>query len=188
LAGHAYGQDLRRAPADGGQDRFRPTTGLPIATYFSGPKVRWILDKRRRGAASAAGAGDLCFGNMGHVVIWNLTGAAPTGGVHVTDVSNASRTLLMNLETLGLGASESSTRSASRARCCRRSGLERRPTARSSSGGFEGTPIAGDLGDQQAGDVRSGLLLAGRGQEHVRDGQLPPAQHRDRSRSSPRPG
>ena len=83
---------------DGGQDRFRAKVGLPLATYFSGPKVRWILDNVP-GARESAEAGDLVFGNMDTWCIWNLTGGV-NGGVHVTDVSNASRTMLMNLETL----------------------------------------------------------------------------------------
>ncbi len=77
----------------GGQDRFRPQTGLPLATYFSGPKVKWMLDNVE-GLRAAAESGDAIFGNIDTWLIWNLTGA------HVTDVTNASRTLLMNLETL----------------------------------------------------------------------------------------
>ena len=84
--------------ADGGQDRFREKTGLPLATYFSGTKVRWILDNVD-GARARAEAGDLVFGNIDTWCIWNLTGGTD-GGVHVTDVTNASRTMLMNLETL----------------------------------------------------------------------------------------
>jgi len=133
--------------ADGGQDRFRQTTGLPIATYFSGPKVRWILDNVD-GARERAEAGDLLFGNMDTWCIWNLTGGT-NGGVHVTDVSNASRTLLMNLETLDWEQANLDAIGVPRAML---------PDIRPSSetygevklGGFEGTPIAGDLGDQQA--------------------------------------
>ena len=84
--------------ADGGQDRFREKTGLPLATYFSGTKVRWILDNVE-GARARAEKGDLVFGNMDTWVLWNLTGGID-GGKHVTDVSNASRTMLMNLATL----------------------------------------------------------------------------------------
>jgi glycerol kinase len=133
--------------ADGGQDRFRQTTGLPIATYFSGPKVRWILDNVG-GARARAEAGDLLFGNMDTWCIWNLTGGT-NGGVHVTDVSNASRTLLMNLETLDWEDANLQAIGVPRSML---------PDIRPSSetygevklGGFEGTPIAGDLGDQQA--------------------------------------
>ena len=84
--------------ADGGQDRFRTKVGLPLATYFSGPKVKWILDNVD-GARAKAEAGDLAFGNIDAWLIWQLTGGTD-GGVHVTDVTNASRTMLMNLETL----------------------------------------------------------------------------------------
>jgi glycerol kinase len=83
---------------DGGQDRFRPQVGLPLATYFSGPKIKWILDNVD-GVRAAAEKGDAIFGNIDTWEIWWLTGG-PDGGAHVTDVSNASRTMLMNLETL----------------------------------------------------------------------------------------
>lgn len=132
--------------ADGGQDRFRGTTGLPIATYFSGPKIKWMLDNVE-GARQRAEAGDLLFGNIDTWVIWNLTGGT-NGGVHVTDVTNASRTLLMDLRTLQwddgilsiLGIPKSVL-----------------PDIRPSSqvygdavGALGGIPVAGDLGDQQA--------------------------------------
>ena len=84
--------------ADGGQDRFRPKVGLPLATYFSGPKIKWILDNVD-GVREAAERGEASFGNIDTWEIWWLTGG-PNGGAHVTDVSNASRTMLMNLETL----------------------------------------------------------------------------------------
>jgi glycerol kinase len=133
--------------ADGGQDRFRQTTGLPIATYFSGPKVRWILDNVD-GAREKAESGDLVFGNIDTWCIWNLTGGV-NGGVHVTDVSNASRTLLMNLETLDWEDANLEAIGVPRAML-----PEIRPSAETYGevklGGFEGTPIAGDLGDQQA--------------------------------------
>lgn len=83
---------------DGGQDRFRKKTGLPIATYFAGPKVKWILDHVPE-ARAAAEKGRALFGTIETWVIWQLTGGAD-GGAHVTDVSNASRTLIMDLETL----------------------------------------------------------------------------------------
>src|ERR1700675_869366 len=84
--------------AGGGQDRYRTKTGLPLATYFSGLKMRWILEEIA-GARAKAEAGDLLFGNIDTFLIWHLTGG-PYGGVHVTDVTNASRTQLMNLDTL----------------------------------------------------------------------------------------
>jgi glycerol kinase len=133
---------------DGGQDRFRDKTGLPLATYFSGPKVRWILDNVE-GARDRADAGDLLFGNIDTWCIWNLTGG-PDGGVHMTDVSNASRTLLMDLGTLDWDDGILSVIGVPRSML---------PEIRSSSaaygevrsgGGFQGVQIAGDLGDQQA--------------------------------------
>ena len=84
--------------ASGGQDRYRRKTGLPLATYFSGLKIRWILHEVA-GARAQAETGDLLFGNIDTFLIWHLTGG-PDGGVHVTDVTNASRTQLMNLNTL----------------------------------------------------------------------------------------
>jgi glycerol kinase len=83
---------------DGGQDRFRSKVGLPLVTYFSGPKIKWILENVD-GVREAAEAGDAVFGNIDTWVIWWLTGG-PNGGSHVTDVTNASRTMLMNLKTL----------------------------------------------------------------------------------------
>jgi glycerol kinase len=87
---------------EGGQDRFRQRTGLPLATYFSGLKIRWVL-KNIQGAQVAAEAGELLFGNIDSFLVWKLTGGAE-GGIHVTDVSNASRTQLMNLKTLSWDA------------------------------------------------------------------------------------
>jgi glycerol kinase len=130
--------DLAR---EGGQNRFQAATGLPLATYFSGPKIKWILDNVL-GARQQAEKGDLLFGNMDTWVIWNLCGA------HVTDVSNASRTLLMDLKTLDwdeeilriLGVPRSML-----PRIC--SSSEVYGMARDSLGGI---PVSGDLGDQQA--------------------------------------
>jgi glycerol kinase len=131
---------------DGGQDRFRATTGLPIATYFSGPKIRWILDNVE-GARARAEAGELLFGNIDTWEIWNLTGG-PSGGSHVTDVTNASRTMLMDLQTLDWDDAILETIGVPRAVL---------PEIRSSSqsygegtGELTGIPVAGDLGDQQA--------------------------------------
>jgi glycerol kinase len=132
--------------ANGGQDRFREKTGLPLATYFSGTKVRWILDNVE-GARARAEAGDLAFGNIDTWCIWNLTGGTD-GGVHVTDVSNASRTMLMNLETLDWDDDLCSAIQVPRSML---------PQIRSSSevygeakGALAGISVAGDLGDQQA--------------------------------------
>jgi len=132
--------------ADGGQDRFRAATGLPIATYFSGPKIRWILDNVE-GARARAEAGELLFGNIDTWVIWNITGG-PDGGAHVTDVTNASRTMLMDLKTLDWDDAILDAIGVPRAVL---------PEIRSSSqtygeatGDLAGIPVAGDLGDQQA--------------------------------------
>ena len=83
---------------EGGQDRFRDRVGLPLATYFAGPKARWMLD-HVAGAREAAERGDLCFGTIDTFLVWWLSGG-PQGGAFVTDVTNASRTMLMNLQTL----------------------------------------------------------------------------------------
>ena len=88
----------RELEAEGGQDRFRPSTGLPITTYFAGPKVRWILDNVPA-ASAAADRGDALFGTIETWIIWWLTGG-PDGGSHISDVSNASRTMLMDLASL----------------------------------------------------------------------------------------
>jgi glycerol kinase len=133
---------------DGGQDRFREQTGLPLATYFSGPKARWMLDNVD-GLADRADSGDLLFGNMDTWCIWNLTGGA-NGGVHITDVSNASRTLLMDLKSLSWDEGIASTIGVPTAML-----PEIRPSSAvygevRSGGGFDGVQIAGDLGDQQA--------------------------------------
>jgi glycerol kinase len=131
---------------DGGQDRFRPKVGLPLATYFSGPKIKWILDNVE-GARAKAEKGEILFGNIDTWVIWNLTGG-PKGGVHVTDVSNASRTMLMNLETLNWDPDILKIMGIPRAML---------PAVKASSevygnavGALAGIPVAGDLGDQQA--------------------------------------
>ncbi len=95
-------QICRQLESEGGQDRFRAKTGLPIATYFSGPKIRWILDNVPA-AKAAAHKGDALFGTIESWIIWWLTGG-PQGGNHITDVSNASRTMLMDLTTLAWDA------------------------------------------------------------------------------------
>ena len=132
--------------ADGGQDRFRTTTGLPIATYFSGPKIKWILDNVD-GVRAKAESGEVVFGNIDTWVIWQLTGG-PDGGAHVTDVTNASRTMMMNLETLDWDDEILGILGVPRAML---------PQIRASSevygeakGDLAGIPVAGDLGDQQA--------------------------------------
>src|SRR6476620_7497774 len=97
-------QDTRTGPlvrefaVDEGVDRLRSHVGLPLSTYFSGPKIAWILDNVD-GARERAENGELAFGTMDTWVLWNLTGGTD-GGLHVTDPTNASRTLLMNIDTL----------------------------------------------------------------------------------------
>jgi glycerol kinase len=90
--------EVKRFSATGGQDRFRAQTGLPLSTYFSGLKLRWLLQNVPRAREKAA-AGELLFGNIDTFLLWNLTGGAK-GGVHATDVTNASRTQLLNIKTL----------------------------------------------------------------------------------------
>ncbi|EWM13526.1 glycerol kinase GlpK [Kutzneria sp. 744] len=130
----------------GGADRYKAKVGLPLATYFSGPKVRWILDNVE-GARAKAENGDLLFGNTDTWTLWNLTGG-PNGGVHVTDVTNASRTMLMDLDTLNWDAEIAAEMGIP---------LSMLPEIRSSSehygvgvGVLNGVPITGILGDQQA--------------------------------------
>jgi len=139
----------RELAADGGFERFRDKTGLPLATYFSGPKIKWILDNCAE-ARQAAQQGNALFGNMDTWLVWWLTGG-PGKGVHITDVTNAGRTLLMDLRTLAwdkdilnaMGIPESmlpeiKPSSDVYGHLCPGWGVE------------EGTPVAGILGDQQA--------------------------------------
>jgi len=131
----------------GGQDQFRRKTGLPLATYFSGLKIRWILENVP-GARAMAEAGDALFGNVDTYLIWKLTGG-PSGGLHVTDVTNSSRTQLMNLETLAWSTEVTKVfeiPTAMLPKICSSSeiyGLAKLDA-------LAGVPIAGDLGDQQA--------------------------------------
>ncbi|RME82186.1 MAG: glycerol kinase [Caldilineae bacterium] len=132
---------------EGGQDRFRPKTGLPLATYFSGPKIRWLLDNVP-GLAEDAARGEALFGNIDTWLIWNLTGG-PDGGVHVTDVTNASRTLLMDLHTLAWDKEILDILGIPPAML-----PEIRPSSDPTTyGSWQGVPICGDLGDQQAATV-----------------------------------
>jgi glycerol kinase len=142
----------------GGQDRFRAQTGLPLATYFSGLKVRWLLENIS-GVRAKAEAGEILFGNIDTFLVWKLTGG-PDGGIHVTDVTNASRTQLMNLRTLSwdMGILKSFGIPA-----------KMLPEIRSSSetygaaqlGAIRDVPIAGILGDQQAALVGQACFKKG---------------------------
>jgi glycerol kinase len=151
-------EDVARFAESGGQDRFRSQTGLPLSTYFSSLKLRWLL-QNVPGARERAAAGELLFGNIDTFLLWNLTGGA-RGGMHVTDVTNASRTQLLNLKTLDwddklLAAFE-----------IPRGVL---PQVRSSSEVYgeavlstiAGIPIAGILGDQQAALVGQACFRPG---------------------------
>ena len=138
----------RELAGDQGMDRYRHIVGLGLSTYFSGPKIKWILDNVE-GARAKAEAGDLLFGNTDAWVLWNMTGGTE-GGVHATDVTNASRTMLMDLKTLSW-----------REDICADFGIPMSmlPEIKSSSeifgygrpnGLLIDTPISGILGDQQA--------------------------------------
>ena len=136
------------AALGGGAERYKAKVGLPLATYFSGPKVKWILDNVE-GARAKAEAGQLAFGNTDAWVLWNMTGGV-NGGVHVTDVTNASRTMLMDLSTLSWDADIAKDMGIP---------MSMLPEIKSSSevygkgregGMVPGVPISGILGDQQA--------------------------------------
>lgn len=129
-----------------GQDRFRDRTGLPLASYFAGPKIAWLLENVP-GLRQRAANGEIAFGTLDSWLIWNLTGGTE-GGRHVTDVTNASRTMLMNLETLEWDQSVLDAMDIPAAVL---------PEIRSSSevygtavGQLAGVPVASALGDQQA--------------------------------------
>ena len=152
------GSDVAHFARDGGQDRFRGKTGLPLSTYFSGLKLRWIL-KNVSGAREKAANGELLFGNVDTFLVWNLTGG-PRGGTHVTDVTNASRTQLMNLNTLDWDDELLSAFEVPRAMLPEvRSSSEVYGTARLPA--VSGVPVAGILGDQQAALVGQACFRPG---------------------------
>ncbi|GAB3254070.1 glycerol kinase GlpK [Alteromonas gracilis] len=148
-----------RLAGDAGADKYKDVCGLPLATYFSGPKVTWILDNVD-GARERAEAGELLFGNTDSWVLWNLTGGAENDGVHATDVTNASRTMLMDLKTLEWDSSIAADMGIP---------MSMLPEIRSSSevygeckpGVLKGTPVAGILGDQQAATFGQACLEKG---------------------------
>ncbi|WP_010532995.1 glycerol kinase GlpK [Brachybacterium squillarum] len=150
-----------RLGGEEGADKYKERVGLPLATYFSGPKVAWILENVE-GAKEKAEAGDLLFGNTDAWLVWNLTGGT-NGGVHVTDVTNASRTMLMNIDTLDWNADIAADMGIP---------LSMLPEIKSSSevyghGRKQGllidTPIAGILGDQQAATFGQACFEVGMG-------------------------
>jgi glycerol kinase len=147
LAPAVVWQDTRTADlcaslaAEGGPDRFRPVTGLPLATYFSGPKLAWLLEEIP-GLRARAEAGEALFGNVDSWLIWNLCGG------HITDVTNASRTLLMDLARLAWDPGLAEVMGIPAVML-----PEIRPSVAvygEGRGLLAGVPIAGDLGDQQA--------------------------------------
>lgn len=144
---------------DEGVERYKDVCGLPLATYFSGPKVKWILDNVD-GAREKAENGELLFGNTDTWLLWNLTGGAENEGVHVTDVTNASRTMLMNLADLTWDESIAADMGIPvsmlpEIRSCSEVYGECKP------GVLNGTPIAGILGDQQAATFGQACLEKG---------------------------
>lgn len=145
--------------ADKGVDRYKETVGLPLATYFAGTKIKWILDNVD-GARERAEAGGLLFGTTDSWVLWNLTGGTD-GGVHVTDVTNASRTLFMDLKTLSWDEKILADFGVP---------LSMMPEIRSSSEVYgkvhtkqllREVPVAGILGDQQAATFGQAAFTAG---------------------------
>ena len=151
-------EDVKLFAREGGQGRFRPQTGLPLSTYFSSLKLRWLLENVS-GARERAAWGELLFGNIDTFLLWNLTGG-PQGGVHVTDVTNASRTQLLNLLTLDWDEKLLVAFDIPRAVL---------PKVRSSSEVYgeatlkaiAGVPITGILGDQQAALVGQACFRPG---------------------------
>jgi glycerol kinase len=150
--------DVAKLSRELGQDVFRPKTGLPLTTYFSGLKIRWLLENVS-GLRRQAEAGEILFGNIDTFLVWKLTGG-PRGGVHVTDVSNASRTQLMDLKTLAWDPEILKTfgipahvlpRIASSSELYGTVALD----------ALKGTPISGILGDQQAALVGQACFAAG---------------------------
>jgi len=143
----------------GGQERYRERTGLPLATYFSGPKIAWILASVD-GARERAEAGELLFGTIDSWLLWNLTGGTD-GGIHVTDPTNASRTLLMDLDTLHWDSDVAAEMGVPLAMLPEiRSSAETYGSVRG-SGPLAGVPIAGILGDQQAATFGQACLDVG---------------------------
>ena len=140
-------QLVQQFTRDGGQDRFRAKTGLPLATYFAGLKLRWILDNVE-GAKAKAEAGDALFGTVDSWLTWNLTGGA-NGGHHVTDVTNASRTMLIDLATCAWDDDMLNAFGIPRA-CLPKIVPSSAVYGEIRTAPLQGTKLAGMLGDQQA--------------------------------------
>lgn len=153
------GSELAELAKDGGTDRFRAKTGLPLATYFSGLKLRWLLNNVPH-VREDAEKGEAIFGNMDTFIAWHLTGGTE-GGIHITDVTNASRTQLMNLETCQWDDEILNVLNIPK---------QMLPEIKSSSnvyakakGVLNGVPLAGILGDQQAALVGQTCFDPGQG-------------------------
>jgi glycerol kinase len=175
---------VRELAGDEGVDRLRDVTGLPLSTYFSGPKITWLLDNVD-GARKRAENGELLFGTTDSWVLWNLTGGKD-GGLHITDVTNASRTLLMDLKTLDWHDEALDLMGVPRSMLPEiKASSEEYGEAKGSAIG--GRPLSGILGDQQAamfgqtcfepGDAKNtygtgSFLLVNTGEEVVRTDDL----------------
>jgi glycerol kinase len=175
---------VRELAGEAGLDRLRERVGLPLSTYFSGPKIAWLLDNVP-GARARAEEGGLAFGTMDTWILWNLTGGRE-GGVHATDVTNASRTMLMDLRTLDWHEESLELMGIPRSMLPEiRSSSEVYGEARATA--LRGRPVAGMLGDQQAalfgqtcfsrGEAKNtygtgSFLLVNTGPEIVRSRQL----------------
>jgi glycerol kinase len=143
---------------DGGPNRFRAKTGLPLASYFSGLKLQWLLDSVP-GARAKAQSGDILFGNIDTWLLWNLTGGS-AGGLHMTDVTNASRTQLMNLATLDWDGGLLEELLIPRA-VLPRIVPSSEVYGEAKTPALAGVPIAGILGDQQAALVGQACFRPG---------------------------
>jgi glycerol kinase len=151
-------EDAARLGRDIGEDFFRSRTGLPLSTYFSALKIRWLLNNVF-GLRQRSEKGEILFGNIDSVLVWKLTGG-PHGGLHITDVTNASRTQLMDLHTLEWEAELLQAFDVPRdilPRICSSSEVYGKVT----QGALKGVPIAGILGDQQAALVGQTCFLRG---------------------------
>ncbi|HEX5225463.1 MAG TPA: glycerol kinase GlpK [Solirubrobacteraceae bacterium] len=149
---------VRELAGEPGVDRLRERVGLPLSTYFSGPKIAWILE-HVPGARERAVAGELAFGTIDSWIAWNLTGGVD-GGAHITDVTNASRTLLMDLRTLDWHDESLELIGVPRAMLPEiRSSSEVYGEARVSA--LRGRPVAGIVGDQQAALLGQACIAAG---------------------------
>ena len=162
---------IREFAGDGGQDRFKEQCGLPLATYFSAPKIRWLLDTLP-GLRERAESGEVLFGTIDSWLIWNLTGR------HVTDPTNASRTMLMNLARSDWDDDLLDAFGVPRAML---------PEIRSSSEVYgdadvlDGVPVASALGDQSAALFGQTCFSKGDAKCTLRHRQLPPDEHRRRT-------